>query len=195
MKSNRSATAWVSAKPRKLSVRIQRPNSLKRLTPDDFRSYYTNRYNSLRDILLKKMDIVSINKLGGSQTGASVIGMVRERVAGGFMLEDTTGEVEVLSKDRVDEDDVLGVVGDVREGRLVQTQMIWPDVPLTKEPNTIAGMTILLADSADSEISATAKPTHEAICTCSPMAAKVYPGRAMVCSPQIRPPIRPMSVS
>jgi len=139
-------------KKSKLSVKITKPSSMERLTPDDFRSYYTNRYNALRDILLKKMDIVSINKIKDAGKNASIIGMVRERVAGGFMLEDTTGEVEVISRDKVDEDDVIGVVGEVKEGKLAQSQMIWPDVPLTNAPVMMDGMNLLFADSMDSGI-------------------------------------------
>ncbi len=133
----------------RLSVKVTRTEGMPKMSADDFISYYNSRYNGLRDILLKKMSALSINKARESFSEVSVIGMVKERNSQGFVLEDTTGEVPVVSSDEAREDDVVGVKGTIREGRLFQREIIWPDVPLGNGARFVPGMTLLLSTFLD----------------------------------------------
>jgi hypothetical protein len=136
----------------KLSVVIRKNERLKRMSPKDFVSYYNSRYNGLRKMLAEKMQAVSINRVRDITSEAAVIGMIRERNAQGFVLEDGTGEVSVASKDDVREDDVVGVRGTVREGRIIQRELVWPDVPLSNRARSVPGLTLLLATFMDEKI-------------------------------------------
>lgn len=134
-----------------LSVKIRKTERLSRASTKDFISYYNARYEGLRGILLKKMTALSINKAKGSSE-ASVIGMVRENTPQGFVVEDATGEIDVVGKEDVREDDVVGVKGAIREGRLFVNEMVWPDIPLNNEPQFIPGMSLLLTTAIDENI-------------------------------------------
>ena len=129
----------------KLSVIVHKAHPQSTMTPQNYLTYYNNRFSTLSSILLGKMKAISINKVNDNLTDVSVIGMVREKTQSGFILEDQTGEIEVVGQEAVEEDDVLGVTGGVREGKLLRSSVIWPDVPLTHQPNLIRDMTLLLA--------------------------------------------------
>jgi hypothetical protein len=147
------ARATPPKQPRsRLSVRMARTEALSRMSADDFASFYNARYTGLRDILLKKMSALSINKARESASAVSVIGMVREKTPQGFVLEDTTGEIPVMSSEDVGEDDVVGLKGSVREGRLFQGEIVWPDIPLSNGARFVPGMTLLLTASLDEGI-------------------------------------------
>lgn len=133
----------------RLSVSVLRPQHLSHMSADDFISHYNARYEGLREILLKGMRAVSISNASGSASDVSVIGMVRERNQRGFILEDATGEIPVISSDDVSEDDVIGVRGMVREGQLFQSELIWPEIPDSREPCTIPGLSLLLSYRLD----------------------------------------------
>ena len=49
----------------KLSVRTRVSETVERVSPEDFTTHYNNRYTRLKDVLLKKMDAVSISNVGG----------------------------------------------------------------------------------------------------------------------------------
>jgi len=148
-----ASQAPLSKQPKaRLSVKVARVDGLPRMSAGDFTSYYNSRYNGLRDILLKKMPALSINKARESLSEVSVIGMVKERTPQGFVLEDTTGEIPVVSSDEVRDDDVVGVKGAVREGRLFQGGLVWPDIPLSNGARFVPGMTLLLSTILDEGI-------------------------------------------
>jgi DNA polymerase II small subunit/DNA polymerase delta subunit B len=144
------AEAKASSKT-KLSVLIRKTELVEMMSTNDFTTYYNNRYSGLKDILLKKMDAVSINKAAEGVSGVSVIGMVRERLPGGFRLEDATGEIDVVSGDVVNDDDVVGVNGVVKEGRLFQKELVWPDIPPTNKP-AFPDTTLLLTTFLDDDL-------------------------------------------
>lgn len=135
-----------------LSVKTKNTARMERMSPQDFIKYYNNRFDGVKAILLKKMDAVSINKLADGFSDVSVIGMVRERIPHGFVVEDATGDIEVVSKEPVQDDDILGAVGTVKEGKLFASQIIWPDVPLKNGASFIPGLTFLLTTSPDENI-------------------------------------------
>jgi len=122
-----------STKPT-ISIKIRQPSTAPKLSPEDFVKYYNNKYNSIKNILLKKTDALSINKVNNSTLPVAVIGIVKEKTPNGFVLEDPTSEMEVIAKsesENITEDDVLAVKGNAREGKLFGKEIILPDVPLT----------------------------------------------------------------
>lgn len=131
----------------KIMVKVLRLSPKKRLTPNDFVSYYNNKYEGIRKFLLKKLDAVSINKVREGHEELSIIGMVRELTQRGFVLEDPTGEIEVLSKNQPDTDDVIGVKGIAREGKFMEKEIIVPDVPLDSQLKRIRNISLFLTTS------------------------------------------------
>ncbi|MCD6477709.1 MAG: hypothetical protein J7K87_01775 [Candidatus Aenigmarchaeota archaeon] len=100
----------------------------------DFLEFYNNRLNFLRDVLKEKMklkDITSINKLGYG-TKAALIGMIRDVEDNGFRIEDTTGSIFCLSKEKVLEDEVIGVKGEVVKNGFLVEKIYYPDIPLDR---------------------------------------------------------------
>jgi DNA polymerase II small subunit/DNA polymerase delta subunit B len=122
-----------------ISIGVTEVISKQKFSPDDFVKYYNNKYNTLKDILLKKTGALSVNKAADSASPITVIGMVKEMTQHGFVIEDPTGEIEVVTspENNISEDDVLAVSGYVREGKLFGKEMIFPDVPLTHASGTI----------------------------------------------------------
>ncbi len=122
-----------SANPekQKINIEIKKPEKKTRLTPNDFIQYYNEKYNGLKNILLKKINAVSISNARKGFSELSVIGMVKELKPEGFVLEDPTGIIEVNSKKPVSEDDVIGIRGFVRNNILFEKEIIYPDVPIT----------------------------------------------------------------
>ena len=128
----------------KIMVKVVRVSPKKKLTPSDFVNYYNNKYEGIRKFLLKKMDAVSINKVREGYEELSIIGMVRELTQRGFVLEDPTGEIEVLSKNQPDTDDVIGVKGIAREGKFIEKETILPDIPLDNHLKRIRNLSLFL---------------------------------------------------
>jgi hypothetical protein len=128
---------------------VRRPGKPTRMSAQDFISYYNFRFGGLRDMILKKLPAVSINKAGSGFSEVSVIGMVREKRNTGFVLEDATGEIEVVGAAEVEPDDVVGITGHIKEGRMFPKEIVWPDVPLDNKPGNIPGLNILLSGGID----------------------------------------------
>lgn len=130
-----------------ITVKMKRFRSKKTVTPQDVAAFYQAKYSAISDMLSKRLSPVSINKAADIYADVDVIGMVKEKTAKGFILEDQTGEIEVVSQEVPDLDDVVGVRGSVREGKLFLQEAVWPDVPLKNEAERIAGMSILLSNT------------------------------------------------
>jgi DNA polymerase II small subunit/DNA polymerase delta subunit B len=137
-----------------LSVEIRKPQRKTRLSPKDFTEYYNNKFNSIKDMLSGRVQAISISNAKNSYSEVSVIGMVKEISPGGFLLEDVTGEIGVSSRKtkEVSEDDVIGVNGFVKEGRLFENDIIFPDIPLNREMTRINGISVLLTERMDEKI-------------------------------------------
>jgi hypothetical protein len=135
-----------------LTVKTRVPEALERMSASDFAAYYADRHRRLSSVLLKRMDVVSINKAGGFGE-VSVAGMVKERSPQGFVLEDTTGEIQVISREQVSNDDVLGVRGAVREGKLLPAEIVWPDIHPEHKAAVLPETTILLSGSMEDAVS------------------------------------------
>jgi DNA polymerase II small subunit len=119
----------------------------------DFVDHYRNKYNSLKDIIQKRLDfsnVLSINKLRNKTTKdkASIIGLVSDKTITSndnvmVTLEDLTGEIKVLvNKDKLELysiarnlvfDEVVGVSGVVGNNIVFANNIVFPDIPLNKE--------------------------------------------------------------
>ncbi|MFQ5647841.1 MAG: hypothetical protein ACE5FW_01270 [Candidatus Aenigmatarchaeota archaeon] len=141
-------------KKSQITVKIRKTKAKKELTPKDFVQFYNAKYSGIKDMLLRKMRAVSINKLKGMFSDVAVIGMVKEHTPKGLVLEDSTGEVEVITKDQPGLDDVLGIRGAVREGRLFPKEFVYPDIPLDHKPARVPGVRVILSTQPDPPASA-----------------------------------------
>ena len=119
---------------------VQTPN---KLTVSDFASATQHTFQTLRDLLAKKVPAVSIQHAKpGSEI--AVIGRVREHGQKGFVLDDGTGTLSVASPTLPEREDIIGVRGMIREGVLHATDIIYPDIPLNRSRPALHG-TITIA--------------------------------------------------
>jgi len=135
----------VQEKKSQITVKIKKTKTKEELTPKDFVQFYNAKYAGIRDMLLRKTQAVSINKLKGTPSDATLIGIVREHTQKGFVVEDPTGEIEIVSNRRPELDDVLGIRGRAREGRFFPKEYIYPDIPLNHRPLRVPGVCIVLS--------------------------------------------------
>jgi hypothetical protein len=112
------------------------------LKPAEYVTYFNNRYLGLKAIIDKKMQSVAINKLAFGNS--SIVGMVREHTDIGFVAEDPTGCIEIVSKEKPEPGVVIGINGYVKDGKFLANQIIWPDVPLTHIPNYLPGYKLIV---------------------------------------------------
>ena len=76
--------------------------------------------------------------------------MVRELLPTGFVLDDPTGDITVVSKDHgLETGDIVAVSGTVREGKLFSDQITLPDIPLTNTINRIENTNLFLSYTSD----------------------------------------------
>jgi DNA polymerase II small subunit/DNA polymerase delta subunit B len=134
-----------------LVIKVRRAQPKNRLSPEDFVKYYNNKYEGIRKMLLKRLDAVSISNARESYSSVAVIGMVRELRHNGVLLEDTTGEIDVVIEDGPNVDDVIGVKGVVREGKIIGNELVFPDISLSNTPKRIKDTRILLATALTAE--------------------------------------------
>jgi hypothetical protein len=117
------------------------------MTPEDAARIYRERFEKIRDMLLRKVDAVSIKNAARESSAVSIVGMVRETGAGSFIIEDTTGAITVRSEAIVGQDDVVAATGWMRDGVLVAESVAYPDVPISRELGSAKG-TVLLSCGA-----------------------------------------------
>ena len=135
----------------KLLIKVKRAVPKQQMRTEDFTKYYNNKYDGIKAIILKKMDDVSLNKVMDTYYDVSLIGMVMEATQIGFILEDQTGEIEVLSSDPVDVDDVVGVRGSSREGKLLAKEIVWPDISLSNQLKKMSNISLFLTTKVTSK--------------------------------------------
>lgn len=117
-----------------IKINIKEPQEKRKLSPKDFVDFYNKKFENIKGILSKKTQAVSISNTKKSFSDVSVIGMIREINPQGFILEDLTGEIPVMSKEaNLEEDDVIAVKGFVREGKIINGSIVFPDIPLNRE--------------------------------------------------------------
>jgi len=112
---------------------------IKSLTINDFVKMLNERYSSLQNILLNKVElknIVSINK--ASSGNVSIIGLVKEITEKNsnvlVVLEDPTGDIETLIDKnltgKLSLDDVIAVSGNINNKILFVDKLLFPGIPL-----------------------------------------------------------------
>lgn len=120
---------------------------------EDFVKYFNHRYKAISNILKARKElanVASISRLVGKKDRETVscIGMVIEKKETKskhiiVSIEDPTGKIDIwlsaskrelqnIAKEIV-MDEVIGVVGQVSDGRIFANSVLFPDVPLTKE--------------------------------------------------------------
>ncbi len=135
-----------------ISVKLKKHDKKKRLSAQDFTEYYNNKYEKIKEILLRRMDVVSITNAKTDSSPCGIIGIVKGMTQAGFILEDPTGEIEVIKSDiseleKINPDDVFGIRGFVREGKFFPKEMVWPDIPLSHRIGRMQGTDIILSDN------------------------------------------------
>jgi hypothetical protein len=131
-----------------LSCCIGQVASKPEMTPEDFVNANAEKFKRISNLLLRKMDAVSINNIGRTNSKLSVVGMVMEKTGQGFVLEDGTGEVEVRASAAVNPDDVIGVRGWVRDSRLFGEEVVYPDIPVNRKVNSMDNTLLLTGNAA-----------------------------------------------
>ena len=148
-------------------------NTDKSVFVEDIINYYEKKYNFLKNLLLKKMDAVSINKGKKLFSKTSIIGRVKDKTPKGVVVEDITGETEVITDNKnVREGDVVGLIGWFKEGVFFPEKIIWPDIPLTTEREETPDL--LLAEKLTEKITKK-EDSGELIITPGPETKKTTP--------------------
>jgi protein tyrosine phosphatase (PTP) superfamily phosphohydrolase (DUF442 family) len=135
-----------------IEVNIRETQKKKKLSPKDFASLYKDRYEKIQKILSEKIDVVSINKIKNVFSEISIIGMVIEKTLNGFLVEDLTGKIEVVSTADVSEDDVIGIKGHVRENKLFANEIVYPDIPFNREIGKMKAFAFLVEKPTSGDI-------------------------------------------
>ena len=136
------ATSCAVKPAEKMVCRRTCPKETGEMTAADVIRYNSEKFEKISRMLLRKADAVSINNMGGSGK-ICVVGMVREKTPDGFILEDSTGDVEVRTKEGVELDDVIGVRGWLRDGALFGEEILYPDVPISRQTVGMEGKVLL----------------------------------------------------
>lgn len=106
-----------------------------KMSCEQFIKICNNKFEFLRGEILRKTEAVSINKGKKVFSEVTIIGRVKEMTSRGFILEDITGETEVVNESKdISIGDVLGLKGFFKENRFFTSQIIWPDIPLVNNP-------------------------------------------------------------
>ena len=109
---------------------------------EDFIAYFNSRYEKLSILVRRRIGgikISSLNKFGNGQV--EVVGMVKNvRDFGNFAIfdiEDKTGSVSVFAGEKLRDiaiellgDEVIGVIGVYKNGRIYANRIIFPDIPM-----------------------------------------------------------------
>lgn len=111
---------------------------------DDFVDYYNNRYERVKQLLLRRRDIQSAISLShlenrNEKDEVSVVGIVRDKYktnSGKFIvyIEDPTGSTKLLVEEEdgehIVQDEVIGANGSLGDDIIFANDVIWPDLPL-----------------------------------------------------------------
>lgn len=138
--------------PPSLTVAVRSPPQPTTISPAALIGQYTTVYTTLRGILALKLSAVSIANIPAAHGPVAAIGMVRESTSQGFLLEDTTGQIPVVSRKHPDNGDVIGVAGLVREGQLFEQEIHYPDITVFRERAAIHQTVVLSTTSEQGEL-------------------------------------------
>ncbi|MBM3303553.1 MAG: hypothetical protein FJY76_00510 [Candidatus Aenigmarchaeota archaeon] len=154
----------------RLSHRFRKPKAKETIAPSDILEQQKSRYEALKGMLLSKTSAVSIGNARDSAASVSLIGAVKRATENGFVLEDVTGEIDVLCDSSkaagVEEGDVVCVRGPVKGGRLLCKDIIYPDVPLLRPVGRMEASMLIMpkagSPAAKADIVLSAEPVEAA---------------------------------
>lgn len=122
--------------------------------PSDFISYFNSRYFLIQQMLIKRVNPISISNIKKTRNDEiSLIGMVydvRVTASGNKIieLEDPTGKISCMitknsendlirEADNILKDEVIGIRGIFKNNYVFITELIRPNIPITKELNKL----------------------------------------------------------
>jgi len=123
---------------------IRTPRQLKKASVQDFVQYFSNRYEKLRNIVIKRLNstnLISIGKISPKTKRFSIIGLVKEKnnEEKSIKIEDPTSEVSIFFEDNSDQtfeqivlDEVIGITCE-KDDIIRAKEVIWPDIPLERK--------------------------------------------------------------
>lgn len=110
----------------------------------DWIAALNDRYSTLQNILMKKLDPKTLSSINSANGHVTIIGMVKEIQQKNnsieFEIEDSTGSLKVfsdLTSEKILQDDVIAVTGDVANKIMRATEIIWPDIQHTSAQTNI----------------------------------------------------------
>ena len=129
----------------KITYRLRKSKIAETVTPAEILEQRKSNHETIKGLLLSKTSAVSISNAGEGQS-VSLIGMVKRVGDGTFLLEDVTGEIEVScpSGCNVSPGDVVCARGTVRGGRMLCSDVLYPDVPLLRSVGRIEATMLLV---------------------------------------------------
>ena len=148
-----NSTNTVFAKPSQqhpstFTFKIKQNQQKEKITPKDFIEYYSKKFEALKNILVQKADAVSINNLQ-QEREACIIGMVGDKTSRGFHIEDQTGRLEAVCSEPQKQSAVLGFKGVLKDKTFVVKDLVYPDIPLSKQSTTHQKLTLTTKQTTD----------------------------------------------
>lgn len=139
---NNNPPLIITALPETTAPTITYPEKKKTLTVQDIATFYQRKYEGIKKLLLPKLSPVSISN-AATPGEVALIGLVGEHTPSGFIAEDPTGRIEVVTTKKLQLGDVVGITGQAREGRIMEKDVVYPDIPLPKEVKRIKATLLL----------------------------------------------------
>ncbi len=143
---------WEPKQEGKVSIIFSYKPPSKKITAQDFITYFNARYNSLKKLLQQRPqleNVMSVNKLRtkSEREPATIIGSIhsKEETKNGIMVtaEDPTGSIKVFfTKNKSDLiarandivlDEVVGITGTMGKNIIFANELYFPEIPVTKE--------------------------------------------------------------
>lgn len=121
-----------------LKIFFQEPRPIK---IEDYTKHFLSRYEKMKNIIENNLEkIISINKINENTINFSIIGIVKEKLTSSLIIEDPTGEIEILFEglvkqklQNIDVDDVIGIVCKKIGNKYHASKVVFPDIPLERE--------------------------------------------------------------
>lgn len=136
----------------KIKVTLFPIKTKEKVTIKDITNYKNKKYMYIKETLSKKTNPLSINKTKKNFSEVYVIGMIKEMTSSGFIIEDPTDEIEIISEktENLNIDDVISIKGIVRENKLFSTEILFPDIPLNRPIPQEKGIFVFSHKTTDS---------------------------------------------
>lgn len=109
---------------------------------NDYVNHFLSRYEKMKSLIAENNleKLMSINKINENTTNFSVIGIVLEKSPSMLILEDPTGEIEIVFEGlvkqkiaEIEQDDVIGIFCKKISGKYQASKVVFPDIPLKRE--------------------------------------------------------------